>query len=122
MHIPTSKRHLNGIEEASNIIIIYIVLDSTYFTIVCTLFCPEPRPGSQTAFEEHRGGARHEDGDEDDEEEEEEEEEHPEPRFIGRGITRPGINANVKFEPPTVPVIFVIGISSRFCIKCTIRM
>ncbi|KAF4519863.1 hypothetical protein B566_EDAN005201 [Ephemera danica] len=67
----------------------------------------EPRPGSQTAFEERHKGARHEDGDEDDEEEEEEEEEQPEPRFMGRGGARPGVNPAIKFEPPTVPVIFV---------------
>ncbi|XP_059471131.1 adenylate kinase isoenzyme 5 [Neocloeon triangulifer] len=57
----------------------------------------EPRPGSETSFEERRKGFAEED------------EEEEEPRFVSRRAIRQGPNTAVKFEPPNVPVIFILG-------------
>ncbi|CAB3371923.1 Hypothetical predicted protein [Cloeon dipterum] len=57
----------------------------------------EPRPGSETSFEERRRGMAEEDEEED------------EPRFISRRTIRQGPNTAIKFEPPSVPVIFILG-------------
>lgn len=60
----------------------------------------EPRPGSETSFEERRRGLQ-DPNDEDDDEEE--------PRFLSRRGIRQGPTTAVKFEPPNVPVIFILG-------------
>jgi len=69
----------------------------------------EPRPGSETSYEERRRGLQ--DPNDDDEDEEE-------PRFLSRRGIRQGPTTAVKFEPPNVPVIFILGMKTLLMYNC----